>query len=414
MIDGRMKQDAHHLSGAGRSSPAEGSFSGTNLELAGGHNQRVTLQAIRVKSPITRVDLAEMTGLTAPAIANITKRLLEEDLIAEVGRVRGGRGQPAKMLAINADGCFSIGVNIDRDHITMVALDLVGRVRARATREIDYALPSAVGKFFKKEIDSFFGKGGIPRSKVIGVGVAVPDDLGRVALPHRPANYAAWNDVNVASLFSDILPLPVYVENDATAAAVGEMQFGHGLKRPSFFYMLLTSGLGGGLVIDGAYIRGASGRSGEIGFLPLRAKKDARTLQDVVSLSALYEHLAASGYEVSTPHALEKLDEPGQAALNEWIGAAARHLIEPIISVICLINPHAVLIGGRLPSFVSDALADKLNNALAKRADELPATCVVERAAIAEDAPAVGAAILPFSAQLFPTRSALLKTAIPA
>ena len=110
-----------------------GAFSGTNLALAGGHNQRATLQAIRVKSPITRLELAEMTGLTAPAIANITKKLLADGLIAEVGRVRGGRGQPAKMLAINPDGCYSIGVNIDRDHITIVMLDLLGRVRARTT-----------------------------------------------------------------------------------------------------------------------------------------------------------------------------------------------------------------------------------------------------------------------------------------
>lgn len=407
-------REEEYRSETSRRAAGGGSFSGTNLELAGGHNQRVTLQAIRVNSPITRVDLVELTGLTAPAIANITKRLLDEDLIAEVGRVRGGRGQPAKMLAINPDGCFSIGVNIDRDHITMVALDLVGRVRARATREIDYALPSAVGKFFKKEVDAFFTKAGIPQSKVIGVGVAVPDDLGRVELPHRPPSYTAWNDIDVASLFSDILPLPVYVENDATAAAIGEMQFGHGLQRPSFFYMLITSGLGGGLVIDGAYIRGATGRSGEIGFLPLRTKKNARTLQEVVSLSALYQHLAERGYEAATPRDLEALDEDGRAALDEWVGIAAKHLIEPVISVVCLINPHAVLIGGRLPSFVADAIAEKLNAALVKRGGELPAVCIVERAAIADDAPAVGAAILPLSAKLFPTRSALMKTGAPA
>src|SRR3954468_8675015 len=86
-----------------------GSLAGTNLERAGDYNQRVTLQAIRVNGPITRVDLAQITGLTTPAIANITNRLLDENLILEVGKLHGRRGQPAMRLAINPDGSFSIG-----------------------------------------------------------------------------------------------------------------------------------------------------------------------------------------------------------------------------------------------------------------------------------------------------------------
>lgn len=389
-----------------------GSFSGTNLELAGGHNQRVTLQAIRVNSPITRVDLAEMTGLTSPAIANITKKLLAAGLIKEIGRVRGGRGQPAKMLAINPDGCFSIGVNIDRDHITLVALDLLGRVRARAEREADFALPASVAKFFRQETKRFFEKAGVPRDKVIGVGVAVPDDLGKVELPLRPASYGAWNDIDVATLFSEILPLPVYVENDATAAAIGEMQFGGGLRRSSFFYILVSWGLGGGLVLDGAYFRGATGRSGEIGFLPLQGGKAGDQLQDAVSLSALHQHLSANGVETDSLKDLDESEPRIQRALDAWTKLAAKQLEGPLVAINCLINPDAILIGGRLPLSAAEALTKQLNAALARRAGEIPAVCPVELATIAEDAPAVGAAILPFSELLFPTRAALLKTTV--
>src|SRR5690348_8168923 len=99
-------------------------LSGTNLERAGDHNQRVTLQAIRVNGPITRNDLADITGLTPPAIANITRRLLKDNLIREAGQRRGGRGQPATKLVINPDGCFSVGINVDRDHITVVVVEI--------------------------------------------------------------------------------------------------------------------------------------------------------------------------------------------------------------------------------------------------------------------------------------------------
>jgi predicted NBD/HSP70 family sugar kinase len=389
------------------------SLSGTNLERAGDHNQRVTLQAIRVNAPITRADLAEITGLTAPAIANITKRLLDEGLIVEAGRIYGGRGQPAMRLAINPDGCFSIGVNIDRDHITFVVLDLMGKVRARATQEVDFALPNAVGAFFRKQVEEMLKGRGVPKSRLVGIGVALPDDLGRVNLPHRPASYEAWNSVDVQALFGDILPLPVYVENDAAAAAMGEMQFGHGLRNPTFFYVLISAALGGGLVVEGNYFRGANGRSGELGFLPIRARKTAaRSLQEAVSLSALYEQLHAAGFKVSTPDELTALDtnKGAHGVISRWVDLSAALLAEPFIAVNCLVNPEAIFLGGRLPAEIVDRLAEKTSELLARRGGDIPSIAPVQRAAMAADAPAVGAAILPFNNQLLPSRAALMKT----
>jgi hypothetical protein len=69
-------------------------LSGTNLTRAGDHNQRVTLHAVRVGGPVTRSELASKTGLTPPAIANITNRLLKHQLILKAGRFQGARGQP--------------------------------------------------------------------------------------------------------------------------------------------------------------------------------------------------------------------------------------------------------------------------------------------------------------------------------
>src|SRR5688572_6200187 len=108
-------------------------LSGTNLERAADHNQRVTLHGIRVLGPLTRVELAGITGLTGPAIANITKRLLQDGLIEEAGQRRGGRGQPPTKLVVRADACYSIGVNIDRDHITLVLVDFSGETLIRVS-----------------------------------------------------------------------------------------------------------------------------------------------------------------------------------------------------------------------------------------------------------------------------------------
>jgi predicted NBD/HSP70 family sugar kinase len=393
-----------------RKRTAGASLSGANLERVGDHNQRVILQAIRMGGPITRVTLAKISGLTPPAVANITKRLLDDGLILEAGRVQGPRGQPAMNLTINPDGCLSIGVNIDRDHITVVMLDLLGAVRARASQEIDFPLPSDVAKFCKVQIRKMLAAWDGEPPRLSGIGVALPDDLGRVDLPHRPKTYNAWNTVGIGKLMADILPLPVFVENDAAAAALGELQFGHGLRRPSFFYVLISSGLGGGLVIEGDYFRGAQGRSGEIGFLPVSSPKTkARSLQEIVSLSALYAHLEAGGIMVTRPDQLSELSAEGQALIKEWIALSAKLLVQPLVSISCLVNPEAIYLGGRLPTALLDRLVAAVNDRLAAIQD-VPALARVERAATSADGPAVGAALLPFMAQLLPSRAALMKT----
>jgi predicted NBD/HSP70 family sugar kinase len=388
-------------------------LSGTNLERAGDHNQRVTLHAIRLYGPITRADLVSLTGLTAPAIGNITKRLLQENLIKEAGRWRGARGQPALKLVINSDGCFSVGVNIDRDHITFVVLDFQGRVRARMSREMRFALPATVESLFRHTVGELLSKAGVTVTQLVGIGVAFPDDIQRAELPNQPPAYSAWGAVAIDRLLSRTLPVPIFVENDAAAAAMGEMQFGRGQHHQSFFYILITAALGGGLVVNGQYFRGANGRSGELGLLfAHETSGEPRLLQNIVSLSALYSRLATKGYRVSCPRQLIKLDEHGQKIVDAWVETSVEALVQPMLAINCLINPEAVLIGGRLPATIVDTLAARITQRLQAYATTTPAIAPVNRAALSEDAPAVGAAILPFSHRLLPSRAALMKTAV--
>jgi len=393
--------------------PGQSHLSGSNLQRAGDHNQRVTLHAIRVNGPITRVELAGITGLTPPSIANITKRLLNDGLIREAGRRRGGRGQPATRLVIDPDSLFSIGLNVDRDHITMVILDFEGQVRARATREIPFAMPADVEKFFKERVRKLLAQVDVGREKLAGIGVALPDDMPHAAtLPHQPANYGIWETVDIPALLQKTLHVPVFVENDAAAATIGEMQFGLGKKYQTFFYILITAALGGSLVVEGHHYRGASGRSGELGLLEGKDPSGRdRQIQEVVSLSALSGRLAAQGIVVSSPQELTRLDERGRAIVDAWTEDAVDMLLSPVISINCLFNPQAILIGGRLPADIVDNLATRLNQRLHSHSAKVPAIAPVSRAALSDDAPAVGAAILPFSDRLLPSRTALMKVA---
>lgn len=385
-------------------------LSGTNLARAADHNQRVTLHAIRVNGSLTRVDLANITGLTAAAIANITRRLLADGLIHEAGRRFGGRGQPPTNLIINPQACYSLGLNIDRDHITLVLVDFLGETVARASREIEFALPEQVAAFYRAQVAPMLDKAGVDPARIVGLGVATPDDLGRIALPGKPDAYARWDETDLAELLAGPIDVPVFVENDAAAAAMGELQLGLGLQHSSFFYILISSALGGGLVIDSNYFRGATGRSGELGFLTHTDEDGvARQIQAHVSLSGLAAPLEAAGFTVQAMLESDGSDPAIEAVVDAWIAQAAALLVAPLIAVNCLINPEAVLIGGRLPVRYVDRLAERTAALLERHGAHAPARAPIARAQLSADAPAVGAAILPFSYFLLPKSSALWK-----
>ena len=107
-----------------------------------------------------------------------------------------------------------------------------------------------------------------------------------------------------------------------------------------------------------------------------------RQIQNIVSLSALYSRLAAQGIRVSAPHELTGLDESGQAIIDAWVEASVDTLIDTMLAINCLMNPEAVLIGGRLPAGIVDQLATRLNQRLEAHAGNVPAIAPVARAAL--------------------------------
>lgn len=382
------------------------SLSGTNLERAGDYNLRTVLQTIRLAKETTRVEIAQHTGLTAPAIANITARLVDMGLVRTAGRRRGGRGQPAFKLQVNPDGAFGIGLNIDRDHLTLVVLDLSGEVRSRITLEIAFAMPDDVRKFVSSGIDGLLATGGVDRERVLGVGVALPDDLGLIKIAGQPAGYGIWNKIDLSETLG--LPWPIHFDNDAAAAALGEAQHHLTYDIPNFFYLLISAGLGGGPVIDRIYHRGATGRSGEIGLMPdAGASHVGGLVQDTVSLSALMFRLQAAGHAAVTVADLAAPDDDMTTVIERWMQDAVRALHGPLVAINFLLNPSAILIGGRLPLPLIEDLSIRLTKALSTI--PMPSRASIMPATMAQDAPAIGAAILPFLDHVLPSDSILIQ-----
>ena len=372
------------------------------LDIDANHNQRVVFQEIRTHKRVTRTELANMTGLTKPTVVNVSRQLLQAGLIVEAERATRGRGQPAWVLELNPDGAYSAGLNVDRDHLTLVALDLSGQIRGRVSTETSFASPKEAQRFLASAWRKLATKSNIPLDRVIGLGVALPDELGTLAFPGKPPSYAEWANVDIAGLFQATYPGPVFVENDAVAAAIGEAQFGHGLEAPSFVYILISVLLGGGIVINRSYFRGENGRSGEIGFMQVEVAPGVTcALQDVVSLGALSERLKQHGVVIAGPADLKHLDAAGNDLVERWLDEASGYLTSIFAQIGQVIDPDSVMLGGRLPN----PLLDRLVTLCRQRQQDAPPlqSIDIRRAKLSSDAPAIGAAILPFQTLLFPS-----------
>jgi predicted NBD/HSP70 family sugar kinase/biotin operon repressor len=377
-------------------------LSGANVEEAGEHNRSLVLRSIHRNAPISRAEVARQTGFTKPAIARIVDRLLDEGLVMEARRRHGLRGQPAIELEINPDACFSIGVNIDRDHLTILAVDAVGTVRGRVHHEKRFILPGEFVELTGDAISHFRRSKLIDDARLAGIGLAIPDWLGSIPVLGRPPEYAQWTTFDVRRALAGITDHPIFIDNEANAAAMAELDYGLGTESRSFFYIAINACPGGGLVLDGVGHRGAMGLSGEIGWLPIVDPDDPKgakvqPLGEIFSLFFLYEYLAKHGIEVKKPQELLKLDARGRGLVSSWLKQMSVYLAEAVIHIGLIVDPDAVLVGGRLPVRMIDELLRYVHEHLQTSDPDLPS---IHRASLMDDASALGGAAMPTAAAL--------------
>jgi len=394
---------------------------GTNLQYAKSYNIRIVLETIRLHAPLSRIDIAKKTNLTAQTVTNITRELMRAGLIVEAERFQDGRGAPSILMRINRYGAYSIGMDLDKDHLTAVLIDLMGDIRQRVNIKLNFPTADEAMILFEKTALDLIHAEGIPMSRVWGIGVGLPGPLGIdesnvITKVVNPKLMPGWVNVPVGKKLSERLNMPVYLENNASAAAIGERWFGAGRNIETFFYVYFGAGLGGGIVINGELHSGFSGNAGELGYMP-HLSSDAvngnnqHHLGMYFNLPILYEKLANSGEEISAPDQLEILFHRGNKILMDWIEQGAQQITPLILAVEYILDPEVIFFGGRLPDVIIRNLLERIKVRLPnlhiheKKSQPrlLPATSGFEAAAL-------GVAILPLYTRMAPLPNVLMKT----
>ncbi|MFE2966178.1 ROK family protein [Streptomyces sp. NPDC059340] len=238
--------------------------SGVNLLALRSHNAALVLDLLRTagEGGISRLELAERTGLTPQAVSKITARLRADGLAAEAGRRASTGGKPRTVLRLVPEAGHAVGLHLDRDEVTVVLCDLTGAVVAERRVPLDLgAGAEAVVESAAAEVEALLAGAGV---SVLGVGVALPGPLDHArGVLHRVTGFPEWDGFPLRDALAGRLGVPVVVDKDTNAAALGIAVVGSGSE--SFAYLHLGTGLGAGLVIGGGVHRGARTGAGEFG-----------------------------------------------------------------------------------------------------------------------------------------------------
>ncbi len=373
------------------------------------YNERRVLQAIRRMGEASKADLARQTNLTNTAIGTIVTSLYRRQLLQISGkRHEGQRGQPATLYRLNPSGAYGIGVRVDRTWIQAVLIDFEGTVLSRLSHEIILPSPEKALDVILKDIRTLLELlSQQQRHRLSGIGLAYPYNLEswltELALPNE--DFRNWQQFNLADHIQEATSLPVFGENDTTAASIAELFYGVGRHIDDFLYIFIGPGIGGGIVINGDSVRGPSGNAGDIGLtlvppsaLPSapRPLKDWDILLNRASINTLIRHLRFRGYEVHSFSNVESFVDQGNPATDEWLTDCVAALTPIIWSGAALLNCPVVVIASDLAGSFIPRLLTRLEPALAGCAPESRIPPRLVPGSLGSDAEAIGAANLPF------------------
>jgi predicted NBD/HSP70 family sugar kinase len=409
---------------------------GTNLPKVGSYNQNVVLDAIRSSGAISRVELAEQTGLTPQTISVIVRRLLTDGLVREDGARPpagpSGGGKPRTTLRVEPTAGYAVGLHFDPGEIRAVLVDLAGTVLAESRRAVPAPVrPDEAIALMGRAVRKVVREARVPQRRMLGVGLACPgpidQELGLVLYPPR---LAGWDRVPLAAMLEKNTGFPVTMDNDATAAAIGERWSGVAKNIGNFIYLYMGTGIGGGLFLSNQVYRGAFRNAAEIGHITVEPDGpecycgNRGCLEAVACPAAMVadaHRLLAEGGDGALAEAYARNPETvdheavcvaaaaGDRLARSVLDRAIRHLSDAAVTVTNVLDVELLVLGGPALGAVGGLYREALAEALARR----PIARHVHQVSVSLSpagggAAAVGAASLVFHHAFAPQLTTLL------
>jgi predicted NBD/HSP70 family sugar kinase len=317
------------------------------------------LDLIRHGHVSTRGEVLEMTGLSRMTVAQRLDSLLAAGMIVEGETTVATGGRRRRSLMFNTSQSRALAVAVDTTHTRIAMTDLAGAVIAED--EINAPVesgPSEVLDRITTTMAALLDKQDVGPEHLCGIGLSMPGPVDpESGRPSQPPILPGWDAYPVAEHLQAGLPgVPVLVANDADAAALGEYAAGFAGVR-SLCLVKVSTGIGTGIVINGRSYAGADGGAGDIGHVRVSPRSEARCqcgsqgcLAAVASGRAVAGELTDLGIPAASGRDVGVLLRAGNAEASGLTQRAGRRIGEVMATVVCVLNPQVVLIGGALAS----------------------------------------------------------------
>ncbi len=383
-------------------------------------NTALILEHLRKAGRLSRAALSASTGLNRSTVSSIISELLEASLVRETDEQASTGGRPGLLVEINPAGGAAIGVELGVDVLSVILTDFVAGVLWRERiasdpTEAQAVILERVESLVQQAIDLAANEG----LKLRGIGLGVPGlvDLHEGRLIFAPNLH--WHDVPLRARWMQKFAVPVFVENEANAAALGEYYFGNTHTAHHLIYLSANVGLGGGIIIDGRLFRGKGGYGGEIGHMMIDPQGELcgcgkrGCWETLVGPQAMVQRIqlaihngahttipALAGGDLSTLtnstaiKALATAALTGDAVALDALDYVAHHLGIGIANLINIFNPELIILGGAL-NLLSRFLLPRIEATVSKNALASPrAEVQIVPSAHGVDACAMGAVAL--------------------
>lgn len=382
------------------------------------------LDVIRAAGTISRVHLTRTAGLSAPTVSTVVRRLIDDGLVVEVGLGRSTGGKRPTLLQLDPRARYAVGVHLDHAGLSCVISDLGGTIVDRWHRPgAGSDDPQHVVERIATEVDSHLADAAVDPARVLGIGVVSPGPIARpTGMTLTPPVMHRWTEFPLATRLSEVTDLPVTLDNDATAAAVGEYWCGGVDTGTAFAALYMGTGIGAGIVLDGTVVRGASSNAGEVGHICVdvdgpecwcgsRGCVEALAGPAAVVRAARERGIDLPGRSVTDDFAaLARLADAGDPVAVDLLRSSARLVAVAAQTLATVADLETVVLTG--PSFAHAAalylplVQERLDGSFARRTHPVRATVSVNAA----EAAAIGAAALVLQSELSPRQTGLRMT----
>jgi len=380
------------------------------------------LRLIWDEERISRADIARRTGLSRSTVSEIVETLLATGLVSEagVGDSRGGR-RPIVLEFQDAAGVV-LGVDMGAAHVAVILTDLRGRIlAAERTAHPVQGDPDGARALIRRLVETCLAAAGpLAARRLIGVGIGVPSPVD-VRHPDRlsPVAMPAWEGRHGLDTLLADLGVTILVDNDANLGALAERWWGAAQGLDHFAYIKIATGIGAGHVIDGRIHRGASGVGGEIGHVAIDPRGETCNCGNrgclttfvgapalaarILALRPVYpQSLLADG--APTVARLEEAARADDPLALQVIHEVAEHLGVAIAGMLNLLNPAAVILGGRIAGLGEKLIAPLRATALRRTFVPAAASTEIRASTLGSHGIALGAATLVLDAALHDPR----------